>query len=869
MSNATHLDRGSITGTASAGGHWRSWKWSDLLLWAIPVALLAAAGPLAAQTVFLHEGSVDPILQGWGVTPGDTGPGVTREPVVSDPIGGVDAWKIDDTSTASGSRWRYELLPSSAQLNDATARGWILRVTLRVDAVNDPVDASIVLEVSDGTRRYALIFGADAEGDPIVGVLAGAGRYTSEGAGSIYQEYVLRYDPGTSSASVFVAGVERISGYAGISASGVAPRVNWGSGQSGSTGRANYQRVEWGPRPDADFDGVPDEVDNCPFFHNDTNADTGGVVSSPGDPQAVPNGIGDACECGDLSGDGIVDGADLARYRANLATLEPLTTAQLFLCSVSGEIFDCDLLDWVVAAREVGLGLSPLKRLPPFCPAATGFGTLCGDGLCPDPVSGCRDCPQDCGACLLGMTCLRDSDCASSNCVDGLCTAVAVPLIPPVFEPHCGDGVCDPRESCSRVLPFGCYDDCGPCETAELENCILESDCSDGGFCLREGRCGGVKCVEDADCDHCLTDPTCDPFCDTTQVFGERKGFVRAGLCTDFDLTRGCEVPLDLLSLKFLPTQDICDDDDLCYPRKICHPPLKDRCGAPPDFAELCDDGKNCFKNEDCKSQCVHILLPGKADKFAAFCAPGLPAGVPCIFSDDCLSGICQGICLAGNQDNGTPCLSDVVCASGSCVSGFCIPQSCGDGVCQTLIENCLADGSIVLLLPGQPCQTDCGKCPKTHACAADADCATGRCDIVPTTTNFVCRSFCGDGNCDLNEGCGVKSDIFDGDCSLDCGLCSNGKGCEGAGDCLSGHCASGFCAPMPVPCSGTNRPDGCTCSRNSDCANNRCVDPPGSTPLVCAPSGCDLPGAFCTQSSECCDFPGVNISCKTFVCRP
>ena len=47
--------------------------------------------------------------------------------------------------------------------------------------------------------------------------------------------------------------------------------------------------------------------DNCPFEPNAGQADTGGIgVGSP------PDGIGDACQCGDVNGDGFVTSADSA-----------------------------------------------------------------------------------------------------------------------------------------------------------------------------------------------------------------------------------------------------------------------------------------------------------------------------------------------------------------------------------------------------------------------------------------------------------------------------------------------------------------------------------------------------------------------------
>jgi hypothetical protein len=79
--------------------------------------------------------------------------------------------------------------------------------------------------------------------------------------------------------------------------------------------------------PDPDFDGVcgwnlAGEVrDNCPNWPNPTQEDGGGVgTGSSGD------GIGDACQCGDVTDDGRVDAADRDAYIAYMSTGDPYQT---------------------------------------------------------------------------------------------------------------------------------------------------------------------------------------------------------------------------------------------------------------------------------------------------------------------------------------------------------------------------------------------------------------------------------------------------------------------------------------------------------------------------------------------------------------
>jgi PKD repeat protein len=104
---------------------------------------------------------------------------------------------------------------------------------------------------------------------------------------------------------------------------------------------------------DADGDGFGDASDNCPLVAND-QTDGGGLGASG------PDGIGDACQCGDLDVDGDADASDAERLRQALADpfgaeLSPPAHAR---CSVVGDPDSCDVLDVVVLARA-NAGLEP------------------------------------------------------------------------------------------------------------------------------------------------------------------------------------------------------------------------------------------------------------------------------------------------------------------------------------------------------------------------------------------------------------------------------------------------------------------------------------------------------------------------------
>ena len=132
------------------------------------------------------------------------------------------------------------------------------------------------------------------------------------------------------------------------------------------------------PFPDRDGDQVPDDGDlsgiagdspctagatvgcddNCPALQNAGQLDTGG----PGGP----DGMGDACQCGDPSGDDDVNAADVLELRELFAGLRTALSAPE-RCSVHSSAA-CTLVDLVVLSRAVhnpalAPGLAPACQL--------------------------------------------------------------------------------------------------------------------------------------------------------------------------------------------------------------------------------------------------------------------------------------------------------------------------------------------------------------------------------------------------------------------------------------------------------------------------------------------------------------------------
>jgi hypothetical protein len=115
------------------------------------------------------------------------------------------------------------------------------------------------------------------------------------------------------------------------------------------------------PGGDEDGDGIEDALDNCPLRGNSAQADGGGLATG------TPDGIGDACQCGDASGDGRVDALDLRDLRDFLTGRIAVLTAPE-LCAVSPQA-GCNLVDRVYLARAlVGLAPGIAHACAPFAP---------------------------------------------------------------------------------------------------------------------------------------------------------------------------------------------------------------------------------------------------------------------------------------------------------------------------------------------------------------------------------------------------------------------------------------------------------------------------------------------------------------------
>lgn len=112
---------------------------------------------------------------------------------------------------------------------------------------------------------------------------------------------------------------------------------------------------------DADGDGVLDPFDNCIYVLNDIQDDLAGVGMQGAD------GIGDACQCGDLDGDGDVDVFDAALLERDLAAQGPGIDGAK--CSVASNGPDACTSAELDLLRQALAGTATLSNM---CRAAVG-----------------------------------------------------------------------------------------------------------------------------------------------------------------------------------------------------------------------------------------------------------------------------------------------------------------------------------------------------------------------------------------------------------------------------------------------------------------------------------------------------------------
>jgi hypothetical protein len=176
--------------------------------------------------------------------------------------GGTPAWAVNRSAVGAGEElWRVgsgtPVAIDSADIAMGNAEGWKLTTRLRLPTTGRPASSGAQVDYADGAKAWAMLFGTDAEGDPIVALFDNTGSppsFTLEGAGNTgYHDYLLAYSPLAGTADLYVDSVLRISGFSGFTLGNPFTRVLFGDAATSSTDQdVHYASVFWvAPEPSA------------------------------------------------------------------------------------------------------------------------------------------------------------------------------------------------------------------------------------------------------------------------------------------------------------------------------------------------------------------------------------------------------------------------------------------------------------------------------------------------------------------------------------------------------------------------------------------------------------------------------------------
>lgn len=120
---------------------------------------------------------------------------------------------------------------------------------------------------------------------------------------------------------------------------------------------------------DVDEDERRNEDDNCIYTANTSQIDSGGMEWIDSN---LPEGIGDACQCGEATGDGWISGSESVDLAALLSQLvDPVDAEVGERCSVDNDA-ECTIRDAVIHKRTLGQSSPPAEFESDQCEAAAG-----------------------------------------------------------------------------------------------------------------------------------------------------------------------------------------------------------------------------------------------------------------------------------------------------------------------------------------------------------------------------------------------------------------------------------------------------------------------------------------------------------------
>ncbi len=449
--------------------------------------------------------------------------------------------------------------------------------------------------------------------------------------------------------------------------------------------------------------------------------------------------------------------------------------------------------------------------------------TSCGDGI-RNNGEACDPTAPHAGADSNGAA-LCNSDCTVSACGDGKVNAGAGETCDDgnaVDTDACPSGAANPNKCkvarCGDGKVFTGVEQCDTGNTTDTASCYAAkcttSTCGDGH----------INTVAGEACDNGALNGTPGNAC---------NAFCQAPSCGNGQIDSGEQCD----SGTGHPNIATCDSD--CT-KPVCGDGLKNTAAG-----EACDDGVNntdsvvCPYNTSC-TRCSTTCAV--LNTTTPSCGDGTVDGDATHVEtcDDAGATQTKTACTYGTQSACTACHT--------CTLVVLPARYCGNSIVDTGTgETCDPPGLAGCRASGAPCTScsdgvknggetdqDCGGgatgCPTTCAvgklCAANTDCASGKC-----TGNVCTAASCTDGVKN-----GAESDL---DCGGGtCAACPATKACLVVGDCQSGVCSSNVCqaatctdlvqngGESAVDCGGTSTCGACagaTCAVNGDCASNVC----------------------------------------------
>jgi hypothetical protein len=388
-----------------------------------------------------------------------------------------------------------------------------------------------------------------------------------------------------------------------------------------------------------------------------------------------------------------------------------------------------------------------LSCAPSTCEAGACLNSCTGNDKCMAPNS-CVN--GSCGPKGLGQDCTANTQCASMNCVDGVCC-----------ENAC-TGKCrfcaspEARGKCLPVKANVVDQRAARGEKDPAKICVVQEPST----CGTDGRCDGKGgCQKYKDMTVC-GQPRCDATANTQTAAAVCMGgacrIPAARTCAPF---RGCSGNA---------CRGSCASDAQCAPGNVC---TASSCGKKPNGA-ICTANSECTSNTCAQGRCCAGPCTATCKSCAVAGQEGACVNVPTGGADP--AGMCRDDACSNGCDGLGGCRREPVnstCGTPSCASNSQqTTRTCSaSGVCETKNVAC---GSGFTCMGGS-----CVANPKRNGelCVADAECESKNCERSSGGNNVCCASKC-DGDCK--------------ECQAGTGTCGNrGGGCEGGGSCMGGIC--------------------------------------------------------------------------------